>query len=250
MQELLQRSVGRRSRWKRVGRWPVADLGDANQVENGLLNLAINARDAMPAGGKLTLETANSHLDDAYVSGQLGLQPGQYVLLSVTDTGSGMPPDVLARAFEPFYTTKPIGQGTGLGLSQLYGFARQSGGHVAIYSEEGYGTTVKFYLPRHLGVPEAADTVTALPEPAAQTRAKPSWWSRTKPLVRMLMVQTPGGQGIPGDRGARGPERYPDTRIRHEDRPAGDRCRASRHERPPTRGNRANTCGRASASCS
>jgi signal transduction histidine kinase/CheY-like chemotaxis protein len=191
MQELLQRSVGKTIQVEAVlagGLWRT--WADANQVENGLLNLAINARDAMPAGGKLTVETANSHLDDAYVSGQLGLQPGQYVLLSVTDTGSGMPPDVLARAFEPFYTTKPIGQGTGLGLSQLYGFARQSGGHVAIYSEEGRGTTVKFYLPRHFGVPEAADTVTAPPEPAAANEGETILLVEDEGLVRMLMVQT------------------------------------------------------------
>ena len=184
MQELLQRSVGEAIQVEAVlagGLWRT--WADANQVENALLNLAINARDAMPAGGKLTIETANSHLDDAYVSGQLGLQPGQYVLLSVTDTGSGMPPDVLARAFEPFYTTKPIGQGTGLGLSQLYGFARQSGGHVAIYSEEGHGTTVKLYLPRHHRRSRSGgnrdNSCRNRPPP---TRAKPSWWSRTKAL--------------------------------------------------------------------
>ena len=144
----------------------------------------------MPAGGKLTVETANSHLDDAYVSGQLGLNPGQYALLSVTDTGSGMPPDVLARAFEPFYTTKPIGQGTGLGLSQLYGFARQSGGHATIYSEEGHGTTVKLYLPRHLGVPEAADIMTTPPEPAAANEGETILVVEDEGLVLMLMVQT------------------------------------------------------------
>jgi len=199
MQELLQRSVGETIQVEAVlagGLWRT--WADANQVENGLLNLAINARDAMPAGGKLTIETANSYLDDAYVSGQLGLQPGQYVLLSITDSGSGMPPDVLARAFEPFYTTKPIGQGTGLGLSQLYGFARQSGGHVAIYSEEGHGTTVKLYLPRHLGVPEAADIVTAPPEPVAAVNANTFNANKgetilvveDESLVRMLMVQT------------------------------------------------------------
>ncbi|GEO39514.1 hypothetical protein SAE02_36620 [Skermanella aerolata] len=191
MQELLQRSVGEAIQVEAVlagGLWRT--WADANQVENGLLNLAINARDAMPSGGKLTIETANSHLDDAYVSGQLGLQPGQYVLLSVTDTGSGMPHDVLSRAFEPFYTTKPIGQGTGLGLSQLYGFARQSGGHVAIYSEEGHGTTVKLYLPRHHGTPETADAGPALPEPAAANEGETILVVEDEGLVRMLMVQT------------------------------------------------------------
>ncbi|HYI70344.1 MAG TPA: PAS domain-containing protein [Skermanella sp.] len=191
MQELLQRSVGEAIQVEAIlagGLWRT--WADANQVENGLLNLAINARDAMPSGGKLTIETANSHLDDSYVSGQLGLHPGQYVLLSVTDTGSGMPHDVLSRAFEPFYTTKPIGQGTGLGLSQLYGFARQSGGHVAIYSEEGHGTTVKLYLPRHRSAAEAADIAAAPPEPAAANEGETILVVEDEGLVRMLMVQT------------------------------------------------------------
>jgi PAS domain S-box-containing protein len=191
MQELLQRSVGEAIQVEAVlagGLWRT--WADANQVENALLNLAINARDAMPGGGRLTLETANSHLDDAYVSGQFGLQPGQYVLLSVTDTGSGMPPDVLARAFEPFFTTKPIGQGTGLGLSQLYGFARQSGGHVALYSEEGHGTTVKLYLPRHQGALVAAEAVAALPDPPPANAGETILVVEDEALVRMLMVQT------------------------------------------------------------
>ncbi len=105
----------------------------------------------MPEGGRLTIETANSHLDEAYAAMQGDLRPGQYVALNVTDTGCGMPPDVMARAFEPFFTTKPIGQGTGLGLSMLYGFVKQSDGHVRIYSEVGRGTTVRLYLPRHDG---------------------------------------------------------------------------------------------------
>jgi CheY-like chemotaxis protein len=109
----------------------------------------------MPEGGKLTIETANAHLDDAYAARQREVTPGQYVVMCVTDTGSGMTPEVIGKAFEPFFTTKPIGQGTGLGLSQIYGFIKQSGGHVGIYSEIGEGTTVKVYLPRHFGALDA-----------------------------------------------------------------------------------------------
>jgi len=154
--------------------WPA--LCDPNQLENALLNLVINARDAMPDGGRLLIETANSVFPDwrgGSNSVPLGKVPaGEYMGLFVTDTGMGMPPDVIARAFDPFFTTKPTGQGTGLGLSMIYGFVQQSDGHVLLSSEAGQGTMVSIYLPRHLG---AADRVkeagaTTMP-PQAETGA-------------------------------------------------------------------------------
>ena len=149
MSELLRRTLGEQIAIEAVlagGLWRAH--ADPTQLEVSILNLAVNARDAMPDGGKLTIETANVYLDEAYAASQVEVVPGQYVVVSITDTGSGMTHDVLARAFEPFYTTKDIGHGTGLGLSQVYGFVKQSGGNVKIYSEIGQGTTVKIYLPR------------------------------------------------------------------------------------------------------
>ena len=126
--------------------WPT--LADPGQVENALLNLAINARDAMPGGGRLTIETQNKLLDDDYTAQQVELDPGEYVLLSVTDTGEGMPPEVIEKAFDPFFSTKDSGHGSGLGLSMIYGFVKQSSGHISIYSEVGRGTSIAIYLPR------------------------------------------------------------------------------------------------------
>ena len=154
MEDLIRRTMGPDVSVEVVGAgglWAVHV--DTSQLENSLLNLCINARDAMPDGGKLTIETANKWLDDRSAR-ERDLPPGQYVSLCVTDTGTGMTPDVMARAFDPFFTTKPMGRGTGLGLSMIYGFARQSGGQVRIYSEAGKGTTMCLYFPRHLGAVE------------------------------------------------------------------------------------------------
>ena len=164
MTDLLRRTLGDNIDVEAVitgGLWNT--LADPNQVETTILNLAINARDAMPEGGKLTLEATNAYLDDGYAANHEEVVPGQYVLVAVSDTGQGMPPDVIGRVFEPFFTTKPEGKGTGLGLAQAYGFAKQSGGHIKIYSEPGHGTTVKLYLPRTRQAEETAEPVNAKP---------------------------------------------------------------------------------------
>jgi CheY-like chemotaxis protein len=151
MQDMIQRTVGPSILVEAVGAtslWPA--LVDPSQLENALLNLCINARDAMPDGGRITIETANKWMDE-WAARQHNMSEGQYLSMCVTDTGTGMPPEVVTRVFEPFFTTKPIGEGTGLGLSMIYGFAQQSGGQVRIYSEVGKGTTVCIYLPRHYG---------------------------------------------------------------------------------------------------
>ena len=149
MTDLLARSLGETVRLETVatpGLWRVEV--DPNQLESAILNLAVNARDAMPDGGKLTIETANARLDEKYSAAHAEVAPGNYVVIAVTDTGHGMSKETMARVFDPFFTTKEVGKGTGLGLSMVYGFVKQSGGHVKVYSEVGDGTTIKMYLPR------------------------------------------------------------------------------------------------------
>ncbi|HEX7930337.1 MAG TPA: ATP-binding protein [Sphingomicrobium sp.] len=157
MEDLLRRSIGEAVEMETVvsgGLWNT--FVDPNQIENAVLNLAINARDAMDGMGKLTIEVRNAILDHDYAAANHEIEPGQYVMLAVSDTGTGIPADIVEHVFEPFFTTKPEGKGSGLGLSMVYGFMKQSGGHVKIYSEEGQGTTVKLYLPRVHGAEDVA----------------------------------------------------------------------------------------------
>ena len=206
MEDLLRRTMGEKVQLELVltsGLWTT--LCDQNQLENSILNLSINARDAMPDGGTLTIETTNAHLDHAYAAANSDVDPGQYVCICVTDTGTGMTPDVSARAFDPFFTTKPIGQGTGLGLSMIYGFARQSDGHVKIDSKPGMGSTIRLYLPRFTGEGD----VQATPEQGAE--ANPSGGGQTvlvvedEALVRLLIVDVLAELGYKALEAADGP---------------------------------------------
>ena len=166
MEGLLRRTLGDHIEYRFMlgtDLWPA--IVDPAQLESAVLNLALNARDAMPSGGALTIETSCAHLDDAYAGQHAEVRPGDYVMIAVSDSGTGMTPDVLAHAFEPFFTTKEVGKGTGLGLSMVYGFVRQTGGHIKLYSELGQGTTVKLYLPR-------ADAPVTAAEPARSVLAR------------------------------------------------------------------------------
>jgi PAS domain S-box-containing protein len=189
MADLVNRTVGPGitvETVQAVGLWTT--LVDPNQLENALLNLCINARDAMPQGGRLTIETANRWLDERAAKTR-DMAPGQYVSLCVSDTGTGMPADVVDRAFDPFFTTKPIGSGTGLGLSMIYGFTRQSGGQARIYSEVGQGSMICLYLPRHLGPDDGAEIPLAGTPPPGAERGETVLVVDDEPTVRMLVLE-------------------------------------------------------------
>jgi signal transduction histidine kinase/ActR/RegA family two-component response regulator len=189
LEDLIRRTVGPSIQVEFVGAaglWTA--LVDPNQLENALLNLCINARDAMPDGGRLTIETANKWLDPR-AARERELSPGQYLSLCVTDTGTGMTPEVIKRAFDPFFTTKPLGQGTGLGLSMIYGFARQSGGQVRIYSEIGKGTTMCIYLPRHQGREDDAGTTSEWEVAPHTAQGETVLVVDDEPTVRMLITE-------------------------------------------------------------
>ena len=202
--DLVRRTVGPSIIVETVaagGLWPT--LVDANQLENALLNLCINARDAMPEGGRITIETGNKWLD-ARSANERGLEPGQYVTVCVSDTGVGIEKAIQERVFDPFFTTKPIGEGTGLGLSMVYGFAKQSHGHVRIYSELGQGTMVCIYLPRHFGEEEVEDAHPAAPEPQPSA-GETVLVVDDEPTIRMLIVDALGELGYSCAEAADGP---------------------------------------------
>ncbi|KAB1072475.1 PAS domain S-box protein [Methylobacterium planeticum] len=205
MEELLRRTVGPSVHFEVVGApglWPA--LVDPPQLENALLNLCINARDAMPDGGRITIETANKWLDERAAK-ERDLPPGQYLSLCVTDTGTGMTPEVVERAFDPFFTTKPIGQGTGLGLSMIYGFVRQSGGQVRIYSELGEGTTMCLYLPRYYGETEQAEVMPSLGDAPRAGQDQTVLIVDDEPTVRMLVTEVLEDLGYTAIEAADGP---------------------------------------------
>ncbi len=189
MEDLVRRTTGPGIAVEVVagaGLWPV--LIDAHQLENAVLNLCINARDAMPNGGRLTIETGNRWIDARTAKAQ-DLEPGQYVSICVSDTGTGMAPEVAARAFEPFFTTKPLGEGTGLGLSMIYGFVRQSGGQVRIYSEAGEGAMICLYLPRHFGEVDDADLIPEVEQAPRAQAGETVMVVDDEPTVRMLVAE-------------------------------------------------------------
>ena len=204
LEQLLRRTLGEHITLNIAaadGLWPVK--ADSGQLEQVLVNLAVNARDAMPGGGKLTIDTANITVDEAYAEGRPGLKPGRYARLRVSDTGTGMPPEVLARVFEPFFTTKAKGKGTGLGLATFYGIITGAGGYAQIYSEPGLGTTVTGLLP--------ATSEEAARSAGAAGRGPPRPW-RDDPARRRRNQPARAGQPPPD------PQRLPGPRRPHSGR--------------------------------
>jgi CheY-like chemotaxis protein len=206
MEDLIGRTIGSNIQLETinaVGLWP--SLIDPSQLESAILNLCINARDAMPDGGKITIETGNRWIDQRMAK-ERGLEPGQYISVCVSDTGTGMTPEVIEKAFDPFFTTKPIGVGTGLGLSMIYGFAQQSGGAVRIYSEPGQGTLVCVYLPRHYGDAESQSLSPDLAD-APRGEGETVLVVDDEPTVRMLVTEVlsdVGYNALEADDGAAG----------------------------------------------
>lgn len=248
MSELLRRTLGEGIAIETVlagGLWRTH--ADPGQLENAVLNLCVNARDAMEGNGRLTIETLNTHLDDAYVAQHQGVAAGQYVAIAISDNGPGMPSDVIERAFEPFFTTKGVGKGTGLGLAQVYGFVRQSGGHVKIYSEPGQGTSVKVYLPRYYGAAVAGEE--AATAPTELPRARPGELIlvvEDEEQVRRMSLDALGELGYEvleapdGEHALRVIEQRPDIRLLFTDvvmpgingRELADRARSFRPDLP------------------
>jgi CheY-like chemotaxis protein len=188
MTDLLRRALGETIEVRThmaPALWP--SRIDPNELEHAMLNLAVNARDAMPSGGSLSIEAENTHLDAAYAENNLEVKPGAYVMIAITDTGAGMSKDVIDHVFEPFFTTKPVGQGSGLGLSMVYGFVKQSGGHIKLYSEPGHGTTIKLYLPRVAEHREAEPAVQEAPI-AADPKSEVVLVVEDDPDVRKLVL--------------------------------------------------------------
>ena len=232
MSDLLGRTLGENiSIETDARRRVVADRGRRPQLKSALLNLAINARDAMPDGGKLTIETGNASLDEAYCATADGVKPGQYVMIAISDTGIGMSPEVIGKAFDPFFTTKAAGAGTGLGLSQVDGFVKQSGGHVRIYSEVGEGTTVKIYLPRSFAGSRQPPSEARAPESPKGSR-ETVLVVEDDEEVRVFVTETLRGLNYRVLEAADGDGALALVRQTGADRPAAHRCGDARHERP------------------
>jgi CheY-like chemotaxis protein len=188
MEDMLRRSIGEQIQFELALQPGLPTVKtDRNQLENALLNLAINARDAMPKGGLIRITTSSRELDASYAAMHPDVIPGQYVMVSVSDNGTGMPMEIVAKAFDPFFTTKPIGQGTGLGLSMIYGFAKQTGGHASIHSVMGEGTTVNLYLPCNLGLFETPATRQQSVARSPQGQGEAILFVEDEPGVRTVM---------------------------------------------------------------